>query len=149
MAGLALADIFELHGESFYRRMEATAFQALEEKQQDGGLVLATGGGFVENQSIFERLLRNWLTVWLKIPPELHWRRVEEQGDTRPMRDRPFAMEELRRLWRQRSQEYQKCDLVLDNRLEASAVVGQLCQILNLIKDPQVTRIKLLLERVP
>ena len=43
----------------------------------------------------FAFLLRHFHTVWVKAPPEMHMKRVIEQGDERPMAGNPKAMEEL------------------------------------------------------
>ena len=95
-AGLSLAEIFALHGEDYYRRLEREAL----EKLLDGGrpLVLATGGGIVASRETYALLRRRTLTVWLRANPEDHWNRVVQQGDRRPMADNPQAMAELRRL---------------------------------------------------
>src|SRR5437764_3958660 len=50
-AGLSLADIFALHGEQYYRRLEK---EALGRILEDGrALVLATGGGIVTRPDTF------------------------------------------------------------------------------------------------
>ena len=95
-AGLTLAEIFALHGEDYYRRLEReTLDRVLREKAP---LVLATGGGIVTRPDTFERLRRRALTIWLRAEVEDHWNRVVQQGDRRPMADNPEAMAELRRL---------------------------------------------------
>jgi len=95
-AGLSLAEIFALHGEEYYRRLER---ETLDRVLRDGSpLVLATGGGIVTRPDTFERLRRRALTIWLRAEAEDHWNRVVQQGDRRPMADNPEAMAELRRL---------------------------------------------------
>jgi len=95
-AGLSLAEIFALHGEEYYRRLER---ETLEAVLADGRpLVLATGGGIVTSPETYDLLRRRALTVWLRAEPEDHWNRVVKQGDRRPMADHPQAMTELRRL---------------------------------------------------
>ncbi|HUG54725.1 MAG TPA: shikimate kinase [Vicinamibacteria bacterium] len=95
-AGLALDEVFALHGEDYYRRLER---ETLERVIEDGhSLVLATGGGIVTRPETFALLRQVALTVWLRADPEDHWNRVVQQGDRRPMADHPAAMAELRRL---------------------------------------------------
>ncbi|HEV7501259.1 MAG TPA: shikimate kinase [Vicinamibacteria bacterium] len=95
-AGLALDEIFALHGEDYYRRLEKeTLEQILREARS---LVLATGGGIVTRADTFALLRQRALTVWLRADPEDHWNRVVQQGDRRPMADHPEGMGELRRL---------------------------------------------------
>jgi XRE family aerobic/anaerobic benzoate catabolism transcriptional regulator len=95
-AGLTLPEIFALHGEQYYRRLEReTLEQVLAEARP---LVLATGGGIVASPETYALLKRRALTIWLRAQPEDHWNRVVQQGDRRPMADNPQAMAELRRL---------------------------------------------------
>lgn len=51
----------------------------------------------MSNPEAFELLRQRTLTVWLEATPEDHWQRVLQQGDLRPMQNRPHAMLELRR----------------------------------------------------
>ena len=112
LAGLSLAEIFSVHGEAYYRRLE---FEALN-RVIDGGAagIVATGGGIVTDAKNYARLRQTAITVWLKARPEDHWDRVIKQGDRRPMRDHPQAMAELRGLLEQRGSLYGQADLIVD-----------------------------------
>jgi XRE family transcriptional regulator, aerobic/anaerobic benzoate catabolism transcriptional regulator len=103
-ADLSLAEIFALHGEAYFRRIEKETLTRL----LDGGrpMVLACGGGLVTSSDTFTLLCRRALTVWLRAEPEDHWNRVVKQGDRRPMAHHPQAMGELRRLLRAREPLY-------------------------------------------
>jgi XRE family transcriptional regulator, aerobic/anaerobic benzoate catabolism transcriptional regulator len=95
-AGLPLGELFRLHDEAYYRRLER---ETLEKLLGNGrSLVVATGGGLVTSDETWTLLRRRALTVWLKARPEDHWNRVVQQGDRRPMAEHPQAMAELRRL---------------------------------------------------
>jgi XRE family aerobic/anaerobic benzoate catabolism transcriptional regulator len=103
-AGLSLAEIFELHGEDYYRRLE---FEALEDLLRGGAaLVVATGGGIVAHRETFDLLNRGATTVWLEATPQEHWDRVVAQGDHRPMENDPLAMAHLRELLEKRESLY-------------------------------------------
>src|SRR5688572_22912746 len=63
-AGLALDEIFALHGEDYYRRLER---EALDRVLGEGRpLVLATGGGLPASPETYALLRRQALTIWLK-----------------------------------------------------------------------------------
>ena len=95
-AGLTLDEIFALHGEEYYRRLER---ETLDRVLREGSpLIVATGGGIVTRPDTFAVLRRRALTIWLRADPEDHWNRVVQQGDRRPMAEHPEAMAELRRL---------------------------------------------------
>lgn len=95
-AGLSLAEIFAVHGEAYYRRLERETLERLLDEGRP--LVLATGGGIVAAPETFALLRERAHTVWLHARPEDHWSRVVQQGDRRPMADHPQAMAELRRI---------------------------------------------------
>jgi XRE family aerobic/anaerobic benzoate catabolism transcriptional regulator len=111
-SGLPLAEIFRLHGESYYRRLEQEQLQRV--LAQEGPLVLAAGGGLVNSPESYALLRQRAVTVWLRARPEDHWSRVVQQGDRRPMEARPQAMAELRRLLASREPLYAQAAHVVD-----------------------------------
>jgi len=112
LAGLSLGAIFELHGSGGYQRMQAEALEGVLAEGQR--LVLATGGSIVGDETTFARLRQTCHTVWLRARPEDHLARVAAQGDLRPMRGRPRALEELELLLESREAAYGRCELALD-----------------------------------
>jgi XRE family transcriptional regulator, aerobic/anaerobic benzoate catabolism transcriptional regulator len=110
-AGLTLDEIFALHGEAYYRRLER---ETLERVLAEGPLVLATGGGLPTAPETFSLLRARAVTVWLRARPEDHWNRVVQQGDRRPMADNPQAMAELRALLAAREPLYAQARLTVD-----------------------------------
>jgi len=124
-AGLRLSEIFELHGEAHYRRLEREVLQRLLGEPRP--FVLATGGGLVSDAESWALLRRNARTVWLRATPEEHWTRVLAQGDARPMADRPRAMSELRALLKSRSPLYSEAELTaVTSDRSVSAIATQL-----------------------
>ncbi len=111
-SGLPLYDVFSVHGEGFYRRMEADALATF--LADDEPAVLATGGGVVTARETYDRLKRSCMTVWLRARPEDHMDRVVAQGDERPMAAREDAMAELRQILASRAPLYAEADLVVD-----------------------------------
>ncbi len=109
VAGLGLHEIFALHGEAGFHRFEA---EALERVLSEGErVVLASGGSIVAHAANFRRLLASCRTVWLHADPDDHFQRVLDQGDGRPMRDRPRARAELESLLAAREPLYRKCEI--------------------------------------
>jgi XRE family transcriptional regulator, aerobic/anaerobic benzoate catabolism transcriptional regulator len=95
-ANLSLAELFSLHGEAYYRKLERDVLQAVLDDRHP--IVLATGGGIVTSPETYALLRRSALTFWLRASPEDHWNRVVRQGDRRPMANHPQAMSDLRSL---------------------------------------------------
>lgn len=113
-AGLPLPEIFAVHGEAHYRRLET---RALEEFLARGEpCVLAAGGGIVNSRETFELLKRGAVTVWLRAAPEDHMGRVVRQGDRRPIAKagRAAAMKELRQILASREPLYAEADVTVD-----------------------------------
>ncbi len=93
-ADLSLSELFSLHGEEYYRRLERAALSDVLGERR--GMIVATGGGIVTSAETYAQLRRAAITIWLRATPEDHWERVVRQGDKRPMANHPQAMADLR-----------------------------------------------------
>jgi XRE family aerobic/anaerobic benzoate catabolism transcriptional regulator len=111
-SNLSLSELFSLHGEQYYRRLERDVLEHVLNERR--AIVLATGGGLVTSPETFALLRRSAVTVWLRATPEDHWNRVLRQGDRRPMADHPQAMADLRALLAGRESLYATADHVID-----------------------------------
>ena len=76
--------------------------------------MIATGGSLVTDTPTYERLLSTCRTVWLRAPGDVHFNRVLAQGDGRPMRNHPRAMDELEALLDKRSPLYSRAEITVD-----------------------------------
>ncbi len=127
-AGMALGEMFELHGQAGYRRSERAALERLLADPR--GAVIAAGGSIVAESGTYGLLLAHCFTVWVRASPEEHMSRVVGQGDLRPMRDNRQAMADLRAILDSREQLYARADAELDTagkRVEES--FGELMRI--------------------
>jgi XRE family aerobic/anaerobic benzoate catabolism transcriptional regulator len=111
-AGMSLVQIFTLHGEAYYRRLERDAVEKL--MTGSSPVVLATGGSVVTHPETWGMMRRQCHTVWLKATARDHWNRVVAQGDLRPMGNSPSAKDDLRALLRAREPLYSQAELVAD-----------------------------------
>jgi XRE family aerobic/anaerobic benzoate catabolism transcriptional regulator len=111
-AGLRLSEIFAIHGEDFYRRLERDTLSDLLNGRQS--MVLAVGGGLVTASDTYSLLLRQTTTVWLKAKADDCWSRVMRQGDRRPMDQHPQAREALRQLVTRREPLYSRAAATVD-----------------------------------
>jgi XRE family aerobic/anaerobic benzoate catabolism transcriptional regulator len=135
-AGLTLDEIFALHGEEYYRRLER---ETLDRVLRDGApLVVATGGGIVTRSDTFGVLRQRALTVWLRADPEDHWNRVVQQGDRRPMADHPEAMAQLRRLLTERRPLYGEAAHTVDTSgVEVDEIVRRIETVVTAYSPPR------------
>ncbi len=111
-SGTSLSEVFDLLGQSAYRRYERRALETVIERHDRA--VIATGGSIVSEPATFDLLLSACFTVWLTAAPEEHMSRVVAQGDYRPMAENDEAMEDLRRILAGRNALYAKADVTID-----------------------------------
>ena len=111
-AGLRLAEVFSIHGEEYYRRLERDTLADLLASGQS--MVLAVGGGLVTSSEAYNMLLRQTTTIWLKARADDCWTRVIRQGDRRPMDQHPQAREALRQLVVRREPLYARAAFTVD-----------------------------------
>ena len=116
-SGVSLSVVFDLYGQSGFRRMERQCLDRILANYPR--VVLATGGSLVSEPSTFERLLETCFTVWLKARPEEHMKRVIAQGDMRPMSNNREAMADLCRILAGREALYRKADVTVDTSSKA------------------------------
>lgn len=109
--GLQLGEIFQMHGEAYFRAAERAV---LEQQLAGPPKVLAVGGGIVTDAQSFALLRTGARTVWLRAAPEDHWQRVLAQGDTRPMADNERAFADLRRILAERDPLYRLAEIAVD-----------------------------------
>ncbi|MFC3226919.1 helix-turn-helix transcriptional regulator [Marinibaculum pumilum] len=111
-AGLTVDEIFNLGGQSMYRRLEREALADLVARHP--AAVIATGGSLVTEPATFDLLRARCVTVWVQAAPEEHMQRVLAQGDVRPMAGNRAAMQDLRQILAARGALYALADAVLD-----------------------------------
>lgn len=111
-AGLSLNEIFDLYGQSAYRRFERHALERVTADPTPK--VIATGGSLPSEPATYAHLLAHCFTVWLKAQPEEHMGRVVAQGDLRPISGQSEAMADLKRILAQREALYARADLTFD-----------------------------------
>lgn len=111
-AGMRLAELFDLHGQAYYRRLERQALEAVLERVDP--VVLSTGGGLVTEPRTYDLLQARAETVWLRASPEDHWQRVLAQGDTRPMQGNDEAFTHLCSILQERERLYEQAHLTID-----------------------------------
>ena len=123
-AGCSVAEIQALYGMNAYRRYERRALE--EAIQIYPEAVIATPGGLVSDPATFNQLLSHCTTVWLQADPEDHMKRVQAQGDLRPMAASKEAMEDLKSILAGRAAFYSKSQLSIDTSAQQLDATFQL-----------------------
>jgi shikimate kinase len=107
-AGMTIPEIFDKHGEPYFRAGEARVIVRLLD---NGPQVLATGGGAVMDQSTRDLIHIKGISVWLKADIEVLMKRTKRRND------RPLA-EKIKELLPAREPLYALSDITVHSRDE-------------------------------
>ena len=110
MAGVSIANIFDLAGEAKFRDME---FRAIQNQLDQPPHVLATGGGAFCEPKTAAVLSKNAIVVWLQASPDILLERI---GDitSRPLLQTGPPLEILQKLQAVRAPFYRKAHIHLN-----------------------------------
>jgi shikimate kinase/3-dehydroquinate synthase len=106
-ANMPIPEIFSKHGEKHFREIES---KVLRDCEQSNNLIVATGGGIVENQQNIEFMKNTGTLVYLKASLEILSARLSPTGKTkRPLwRDK----EALEQRFKSREPLYEQADII-------------------------------------
>ena len=111
-ARMSIPDIFETHGEPYFRDGEARVIARL----LDGGpAVLATGGGAFMREETRSRIRDKAISIWLKADADIIMRRVKRRAD-RPLLQTTDPAATVGRLIEEREPVYQHADITIWSR---------------------------------
>jgi shikimate kinase len=130
-AGMTIPEIFDRHGEPYFRAGEKRVIARLLD---NGPQVLATGGGAVMDQNTRDLIHIKGISVWLRADLDLLLKRTKRRND------RPLA-EKIKDLLPQREPVYSMSDIVVQSRDEPhetiiDEIIGKLPNCLGLNPGP-------------
>jgi shikimate kinase len=109
---MSIAEIFETHGEPYFRDGEARVIARL----LDGGRsVLATGGGAFMREDTRNRIRDKAVSIWLRADADIILRRVKRRAD-RPLLQTVDPAATIGLLIEERHPVYQQADLTIASR---------------------------------
>jgi len=111
-AGKSISDIFEEHGEDYFRDGERRVIHRL---LKGGPQILATGGGAFMNSETRQTICENGIAVWLKADVELLAKRVRRRN-TRPLLQGKDVHAVLSALMRVRHPVYGEADFTIESK---------------------------------
>jgi shikimate kinase len=111
-AGMSIPEIFEIHGEPYFRDGEVRVIARLLE---GGPAVLATGGGALMREETRRRIQEKGISVWLKADADVILRRVRRRAD-RPLLQTADPAATIDRFIAEREPVYQHADLTIWSR---------------------------------
>jgi len=122
-AGMTIAEIFDRHGEPYFRAGEARVIARLLDH---GPQVLATGGGAFMNRDTRAVIGDKGVSIWLKAEVEVLMKRIKRRGD-RPLLKSGDPAATLTALIEQRYPVYAEADLtVLSRDVPHDAIVDEI-----------------------
>lgn len=111
-AQMSIPEIFERHGEPYFRDGEARVIARLLDS---GPVVLATGGGAFMREETRARIAAKAVSIWLKADPDVIMRRVRRRAD-RPLLQTADPEATVTRLLDEREPIYRMADLTISSR---------------------------------
>ncbi len=111
-AGMTIPDMFETHGEAYFRDGEVRVIARILEGPP---CVLATGGGAWMNADTRRRAQEQGVSIWLKADTDTLLKRVRRRSN-RPMLHTDDPEATFRRLLAERAPVYAQADVTVESR---------------------------------
>lgn len=119
--GMTIPEIFSKHGEVFFRDAESKVLRSVAQRERQ---VVATGGGVVLIEKNWEVMQEGGLTIYLKAPAEVLYKRVKN-NTSRPLLQVQNPIERAKELLSERIPLYEKADLIVNTENLAPQDVAQ------------------------
>ncbi len=97
---LSIPEIFEKYGTSYFRKLEHDVLKTYINKN----IIIATGGGVIENPNNMEILQKNNLNIWVDTNIDTVYNRIV--GDTNRPNAQNKSFEEIKKLYNSRISRY-------------------------------------------
>lgn len=120
-AGLSVTEIFEKHGEAYFRDLELKTINKIIDGQQ---VILATGGGAFINDSIRKLIKEKTISVWINADLPTLLERVSRKNN-RPLLEGGNKEEILKGLIEKRYPIYEQADITVNTTRGTHEVVMQ------------------------
>jgi len=118
---LTVVEIFEKHGEHYFREAESKILNELAKKDN---LVISLGGGTIVNKNNFDMMKRTGKIIYLKVSPETLYKRLRHKTD-RPIfkdlvlnnKNEKEFMKRISELMEKRKHFYELSDIIIDTEI--------------------------------
>lgn len=118
---LSVVEIFEKHGENYFREAESKILNRLAEKDR---IVISLGGGTIANQNNFDMMRQSGKIIYLKVSPNTLYKRLKHKTDRPIFRDLVLGdnteeefLKRIKDLLEKRRALYERADIVIDTEL--------------------------------
>jgi len=111
-AQLSIPEIFEQHGETYFRDGERRVIARLI---NNGPCIIATGGGAFMAEETRKTISQEGLSIWLRAPLDELVRRVKRKPNKRPLLKGGKVKEKISKLLNERAPFYELADHIIDS----------------------------------
>ncbi len=115
-AKLSVPEIFERHGEKFFREKEG---QVIKRLLQEKPCILATGGGAFINKKIRTSIRQYGVSVWLNADIDTLWKRVKHKKSS-PLLRTDDPRQTLENIYEDRIKTYCLADVIIESHGKSS-----------------------------
>jgi shikimate kinase len=126
-AKLTIAEIFKKDGEKYFRELEEKIFLKIK---NDKERVVSVGGGAFINNVIRNKILKEYLSIWLNMDEDLIIDRIKRNAKKRPMLDQNNVEKSIINLKKTRDPIYKLADHEINCSLSSKNKIIE--QIINI-----------------
>ncbi len=128
IAGIEIPDIFRIHGEEYFRRLE---YEAIISWVDHPNTVISTGGGAVMNKQLFDILLSKGLVIHLEASLSTLYDRLRDSDD-RPMLHHDEPKKRIEDLYKLRYPTYMRAHYTI--KTDNKSVIQITNEIMDIIR---------------
>lgn len=108
--GLSISEIFEKHGEEYFRNLES---ETIKDVSKNKNQIISIGGGAFQNSDNINALKENGLTFYLRATLNELFDRIKDESH-RPLLKKDSPKKVMTSLLKQREQNYLKANFTID-----------------------------------
>ena len=119
-ANLTIAEIFEKNGEKYFRELEEKIFLKIKNDKEK---IISVGGGAFINNTIRNKVLKEYLSIWLNMDENLIIDRIKRNAKKRPMLDQNNIEKSIVNLKKTRDPIYKLADYEINCSLSSKSKI--------------------------
>lgn len=111
---LNISEIFEKYSEQYFRESEKEMIKTVSRNKNQ---IISTGGGSFENEENINNLKSTGVIFYLKSSPNELFKRLSKENEeieTRPLLNKNFSIENIKKLLKKREKNYAKAHFIID-----------------------------------
>jgi len=119
-ANLAIAEIFKKNGEKYFRELEEKIFLKIKNDKEK---IISVGGGAFINNAIRNKILKEYLSIWLNMDEDLIIDRIKRNAKKRQMLDQNNIKKSIVNLKKNRDPIYKLADYEINCSLSSKGKI--------------------------